>query len=50
VLLQSARFAFQRVSDARALSAMAALDFPDPQKKVVGISELAYNAIEHVNL
>ena len=30
-------------------SAMGAPAFPDPQKKDVGISELAYNAIEHRN-
>lgn len=48
--LQSACFSFQTQEHARALAILAAHAAPDPQRVVLGLSELLLNAVEHGNL
>ena len=49
-LLQSATFMFRTREEARALATLGAHAADDPQKVVLGLSELLLNAIEHGNL
>lgn len=49
-LLRSARFRFVTVDHARDLGATLANACPDPEKTVVGLTELLVNAVEHGNL
>ncbi len=50
VLMKSAIFEFQTLTEAESLAGMLAQACPKPEKAVLGISELAYNAVEHGNL
>jgi CheY-like chemotaxis protein len=49
-LMREARFRFFTVDHARDLGATLANACPDPEKTVVGLTELLVNAIEHGNL
>ncbi|MEY4591233.1 MAG: hypothetical protein RIR18_128 [Pseudomonadota bacterium] len=49
-LLQYATFQFRTREEARALAALGAHAAPDPQRVVLGLSELLLNAVEHGNL
>ncbi len=49
-LLQQADFRFRTREEARALATLAAQAAPDPQRVVLGLSELLLNAVEHGNL
>jgi DNA-binding response OmpR family regulator len=49
-LLQSAIFEFRTREEARALATLGAHAAPDPQRVVLGLSELLLNAVEHGNL
>lgn len=49
-LLQSAQFHFRTREQARALATLAAHAAPEPQRVVLGLSELLLNAVEHGNL
>lgn len=49
-LLQSATFHFKTREEARALATLSAHAAPDPQRVVLGLSELLLNAVEHGNL
>ena len=49
-LLQEGRFCFSNLDEARDLSTVLAHAFPDPQRVVIGLSELLLNALEHGNL
>lgn len=48
--LKTARFAFRTPDEARNLAALVANAAPDPERVVLGLSELMLNAIEHGNL
>lgn len=48
--LRHAEFAFRTMDDARDLATMAAHATADPERTVLGLTELMYNAIEHGNL
>ncbi len=49
-LLRRAEFRFRSPEDARALAALLAGTFPDPEAATVGVWELLINAVEHGNL
>lgn len=49
-LLQNAHFTFRTREQARALAALAAHTAPEPERVVLGLSELLLNAVEHGNL
>ena len=49
-LLKEGRFHFKTIAAARDLANVLAHAFPDPQRVVVGLSELLLNAVEHGNL
>jgi DNA-binding response OmpR family regulator len=49
-LLQRGAFAFRDLDEARRLAALAAHSSRDPERLVVGLSELLVNAVEHGNL
>jgi CheY-like chemotaxis protein len=49
-LLERAKFKFSTIEEARNLASFVASRFPDPDKIVLGLSELMMNAIEHGNL
>ena len=49
-LMQSARFQFRTLTDARQLAVHIANAFPNPENVVYGLSELMINAVEHGNL
>lgn len=49
-LMQQARFQFQTPEEAHNLACFIAGCFPDPEKAVGGLIELAINAVEHGNL
>lgn len=49
-LTQSATFAIQSVEQARDVAAVIVNACPDPEKIVVGLTELLVNAVEHGNL
>lgn len=48
--LQSACFVFRSPEEARNIAALAANAAPDPERVVLGLSELMLNAVEHGNL
>lgn len=48
--LSSAEFRFRTLSDARDLATVLANVTPDPERTVLGLSELMLNAVEHGNL
>ena len=49
-LLNSATFTFKTQDEAKSLAMLLAHAYPDPQRVVTGILELALNAVEHGNL
>lgn len=49
-LMRAASFAFQTLEAARDLAILLANACPDPQRVVVGLTELLLNAVEHGNL
>lgn len=49
-LMQSAQFSFQTLAEACFLAARLAEAHPDPQRSLLGLSELMINAVEHGNL
>lgn len=49
-LMDSGYFTFKTLKDARSLASLISGAFPDPEKVVMGLSELMINAIEHGNL
>ena len=49
-LLNKASFEFQTMEEAQNLAYFVADSFPNPEKVVLGLSELLINAIEHGNL
>lgn len=49
-LLRNARFVFRTVEHARDLAATLANTCPDPERSVIGLTELLVNAVEHGNL
>ena len=49
-LLRVGTFEFRTIAEALDLGAFLAKAFPDPQRAVVGLSELLVNAVEHGNL
>ena len=48
--MNSASFRFQTLEQAEALSSFLAKAFPQPEKIILGLSELMVNAVEHGNL
>lgn len=48
--LQSASFEYRTIQEASELSTLLAWVFPDPERQVIGLSELLINAVEHGNL
>lgn len=50
VFLTDARFRFRTTEEARDVAALLAAVAPDPERAVLGLSELMLNAIEHGNL
>ncbi len=49
-MLQEARFTLRTFEQARDLGSMLATACPEPERVVVGLTELLFNAIEHGNL
>ncbi|MDJ0832424.1 MAG: response regulator [Gammaproteobacteria bacterium] len=49
-LLQQAQFDFRTLKEARNLGTFVAKAFPEPEKSVLGLTELLVNAVEHGNL
>ncbi|MEZ5814459.1 MAG: response regulator [Alphaproteobacteria bacterium] len=49
-LIETAKFNFRTLTEARSLAAFIANCFPDPERAVSGLGELLINAIEHGNL
>jgi CheY-like chemotaxis protein len=49
-LIETAKFNFRTLTEARSLAAFIANCFPDPERTVSGLGELLINAIEHGNL
>ncbi|MEO5346798.1 MAG: response regulator [Magnetococcus sp. YQC-9] len=49
-MLESCRFRFRTLDEARSLAVLLAKACPDPEKRVLGLTELMINAIEHGNL
>jgi CheY-like chemotaxis protein len=49
-MMQRGSFEFSTLSEAGELSTLLAYAFPDPEKSVVGLGELLFNAVEHGNL
>ena len=49
-LMREAAFSFRTLGSARDLATVLANAFPDPQRVVIGLSELLVNAVEHGNL
>lgn len=49
-LMQTGSFYFKTLLDAKNVSFLLANGFPDPEKVVLGLSELLINAVEHGNL
>ena len=50
LLMESARFEFRTLAEAHSLAAFVANAFPDPERVISGLAELAINAVEHGNL
>ncbi|MBF0613618.1 MAG: response regulator [Magnetococcales bacterium] len=49
-LLESCRFRFRTIEEARSLAVLLANACPEPEKRVLGLTELMVNAVEHGNL
>lgn len=49
-LLERGRFRFRTLEEARALAVLLAKACPEPEKRVLGLTELMVNAVEHGNL
>ncbi len=49
-LLDQGWFRFRTLREARSLAVFVAKAFPDPEKSVLGLTELMINAVEHGNL
>ena len=49
-LMKSARFEFKTLDEARSLASLISNACPEPEKIVMGVTELMVNAIEHGNL
>jgi len=49
-LLRHALFEFKTIDEARSLGALISHVFPDPERIIMGLTELLINAIEHGNL
>ena len=49
-LLKTASFEFRTIDEARSLAALLCNACPDPEKVIMGLTELMVNAIEHGNL
>ncbi len=49
-LLRNACFEFKTIDEARRLASLISRCFPDPNKVVMGLTELMVNAVEHGNL
>jgi len=49
-LLKTASFDFKTIDEARSLAALLCNACPEPQKVVIGLTELMVNAVEHGNL
>ncbi len=49
-LLRTGRFRFQTLEDIQHLAGLAAKLAPEPDKAIIGLSELMVNAVEHGNL
>ncbi len=49
-LLEQGSFRFKTLREARNLAVLVAKAFPDPEKTVLGLTELMINAVEHGNL
>ncbi|MBF0627746.1 MAG: response regulator [Magnetococcales bacterium] len=49
-MLELCRFRFRTIEEARALAVLLAKACPEPEKRVLGLTELMVNAIEHGNL
>ncbi|MBF0192386.1 MAG: response regulator [Magnetococcales bacterium] len=49
-LLESGRFRFRTIEEARSLAVLLAKACPEPEKRVLGLTELMVNAVEHGNL
>jgi len=49
-LLKTANFEFKTLNEARSLSTLLCNAFPEPEKVVMGLTELMLNAVEHGNL
>lgn len=50
MLLNQGSFVFSTMQQAQSLSHLISTSFPDPEKVVLGLSEIMINAIEHGNL
>lgn len=48
--VQSAKFEFRTIAEAQTLTILLSSSFPNPDRVILGISELMTNAIEHGNL
>lgn len=48
--LTNATFVYRTIQEAAELSILLAWAFPDPEKQVIGLSEILINAVEHGNL
>ncbi|MCE7887597.1 MAG: response regulator [Alphaproteobacteria bacterium PRO2] len=49
-LIQTCKFTFRTLTEAECLAAFTAHCFPDPERVLLGLSELLTNAVEHGNL
>lgn len=49
-MITSCEFSFRSMEEAESICHYAARMFPDPARVIIGLCELAYNAIEHGNL
>ena len=49
-LIDTAKFTFRTLDEARSLAAFIANCFPDPNRVLVGLGELLINAVEHGNM
>lgn len=49
-MMQTARFSLATLAEVEVLSQFLAGSYPDPQRTLIGISELLINAVEHGNL
>ena len=49
-MLDTARFRFRSMAEAESLAGFLAWCFPEPERVLVGLAELLFNAVEHGNL